>query len=110
MRRIRQYLSAVLLGMALIAPIGSRAGSIFRRSGVTMMTTPGNTGAAVITIAIARTTTIGMTGKMPGTGDGRRADISSIETSTGSIAGISPNTGDGGIVIPTDDDRDRDHR
>ena len=65
-----------------------------------MMTTPGNTGAAVITIANARTTTIGMTGKMPGTGDGRRADISSIETSTGSIAGISPNTGDGGIVIP----------
>jgi hypothetical protein len=41
-----------------------------------------------------------MTGKRPDTGDGRRADISSIETSTGSIAGINPNTGDGGIVIP----------
>jgi len=38
--------------------------------------------------------------KGPVTGDGRRADISSIETSTGSTAEISPNTGDGGIIIP----------
>ena len=30
MRRIHQYLSAVLLGMALIAPIGSRADSKFQ--------------------------------------------------------------------------------